>query len=129
MDAKIRCAVEVLRGVSKKVCLANSKRMLGKRNNWRGGRIIDRGWVRVWKPEHPHASQSGYMKEHRLVMEKHLGRYLRADEMIHHINQNRSDNRIENLKIISIGEHSILHNSRRASYFLLQFFCIFENLK
>ena len=49
------------------------------------------------------------IKEHRYVMEKHLQRKLSPEEFVHHKNHNPLDNRIENLEIMSRGEHSRLH--------------------
>lgn len=47
--------------------------------------------------------------EHRIVMERFLGRNLQSSEYIHHKNHNRSDNRIENLQIVSLSEHNRIH--------------------
>lgn len=49
------------------------------------------------------------IKKHRKVMENHIGRKLKSDEVVHHINGDRSDNRIKNLQLMTWGEHSRLH--------------------
>lgn len=95
----------------KKIGKANS----GKNNgNWKGGRLIKGGYVLIYCPEHPFAKNKGYVFEHRLVMEKKLGRYLTKEEIIHHINGIKDDNREENLELCKdTGKHRIVHNKLR----------------
>lgn len=73
------------------------------RNNWqwKGGRRERKGYIAFLNPEHPNCDNMGYVREHRLVIEKHLGRYLKHNEVVHHINKNKKDNRIKNLMLFS----------------------------
>ena len=74
---------------------------VGKRSIfWKGGKRTVNGYVRIYKPDHPNSDQQGCMAEHRLVMEKYLGRYLTKKEVVHHKNSNKQDNRIENLELL-----------------------------
>ena len=47
----------------------------------------------------------------RLIMEQHLGRKLTSSEIVHHRNENPSDNHIENLEIVTRSEHKKIHDS------------------
>lgn len=80
-----------------------------KATNWKGGTITIRGYKYKYAPNHPNATQKGYVFEHRLVIEKKLGRYLKPEEEVHHINKDRSDNRLNNLELMKRGEHQRMH--------------------
>lgn len=68
---------------------------------WKGGRIYDDdNYVMIWSPNHPNRDHYGYVREHRLVIETYIGRYLNECEVIHHKNGIKDDNRIENLELI-----------------------------
>ena len=71
-------------------------------------RLTTRGYVEVWKPDHPMAQKSGYMMEHRLVMAEYLGRMLDPSEVVHHKNEVKTDNRLENLELLAKVEHDVL---------------------
>lgn len=82
--------------------------------SWKGGkRVSCNGYIEVRNNEHPR-NRGGYVFEHILVMEKMLGRYLDKDEVVHHINQNKQDNRVENLMVFrNRKDHAEYHKNLR----------------
>jgi len=103
----------------------NPKRIKGKNNpmwgkrgtdtsNWRGGKRKHKdGYIEIWLPTHPNAHPNGYVFESHLVAEKALGRYLTKNEIVHHINGIKDDNRNSNLLICTESYHQWLHNKMR----------------
>lgn len=95
---------------------SNSISNSGSKNpKWKGGYRIKEGYIQLLCPSHPAASGIGYVYEHRLVVEENIGRYLITDEHIHHINGIKTDNRIENLQILSNSDHVKLHHKIKKS--------------
>jgi len=76
---------------------------------WKGGKFKSHGYLYILKQNHPFAKTNGYILEHRLVMEKKIGRYLKPSEIIHHINGIKDDNNINNLVITNRNKHLTLH--------------------
>lgn len=71
------------------------------------------GYISIYFPEHPKSNKDGYIMEHILVMECSIGRHLNDDEVVHHKNHNRADNRLDNLQLMTFKEHSALHMKER----------------
>lgn len=79
-------------------------------------KINQYGYKLIYKPEHKRANHAGYVYEHNLVMEKHLGRELKFfgyknknNEVCHHIDRNKLNNDISNLQLMTEKEHFELH--------------------
>lgn len=71
------------------------------------------GYIAVYFPDHPKSTKDGYILEHILVMESVLGRHLKEDECVHHINEIKDDNRACNLKLMTKREHMAYHSMKR----------------
>jgi HNH endonuclease len=89
--------------------------------NWKGGKSSNNGYIVVYCPEH-HRARNSYVFEHILVMENHLGRKLNFygighsdNEVVHHINGDRTDNKIENLSVMRHVDHMAEHSKERLS--------------
>lgn len=105
-----------------KVRTTEERRASGHKNKgfrWKdyefGGheKIRTDGYVTVFVPDHPYATKDGYVAKHRLIMEREIGRYLTDDEVVHHINHKRDDNRLENLQLMTKSEHMSMHMKER----------------
>ena len=71
------------------------------------------GYIRIYFPSHPKADKRGWILEHDLIMECNIGRWLNSNEIVHHINGIKDDNRLKNLKLMTRSEHMKLHRKER----------------
>ena len=78
------------------------------------GKILNSGYLYLYMPNHPNAIQKGrYIAEHRYNLEQKIGRLLKKNEIAHHINDNKKDNRQENLEVLIKNEHDRRHAKSR----------------
>ena len=97
-----------------KLHFATSSKRANKASAWKGGIIKVNGYIYVYSPYHPNAYHKRYMKRATLIMEKYINRFLKKNEFIHHKNNNKLDDRIKNLQLLSSKkEHAILHKRNR----------------
>lgn len=87
-----------------------------KLTQWKGGRTLDKsGYVLILDRSHPNIDKKGvsrYRREHVAVMERYLKRQLTQKEIVHHVNGNKQDNTLNNLRVMSRSEHTRLHKPR-----------------
>lgn len=87
---------------------------------FKGYRTINScGYVLIFKPDHVGAFPSGYVLEHRYKMSKKLKRKLKKNEVVHHIDGNRQNNKLENLLLMTKSQHIKFH--------MMAYDFIFEN--
>ena len=71
------------------------------------------GYRYIYKPEHPTSMNSenwdGYIYEHIYIIEKNLGRSLTENEIVHHLDNNPNNNKIENLIVLDKSQHAKIH--------------------
>lgn len=82
-----------------------------KSSNWKGGVCTtSKGYRQLLIPDHPRADKRGYVLEHIVVWERETGSPVPEGCCIHHLNGNKSDNRIQNLCLMQHKAHTVLHH-------------------
>lgn len=74
--------------------------------------ITSIGYIKIYFPDHPKSDKFGYILEHDLIMECVIGRHLKKDEIVHHKNEIKTDNRIKNLQLMTRSEHMRYHRKK-----------------
>lgn len=95
--------VKLTEETKRKLSIAKTKKGIGHKKTRQDG------YIAVYFPDHPKSNKDGYIMEHDLIMECYIGRWLKDEEVVHHKNKIRNDNRIENLELMTFREHARLH--------------------
>jgi hypothetical protein len=81
---------------------------------WNVEKIIKKGdYNYCIVKNHPNANKHYYVLHHRVVVENNIGRILTNDEIVHHINGDKHDNRMENLQLMKAIEHNSIHGKQK----------------
>lgn len=81
-------------------------------STFKGYHIDSRGYVLIYSPNHPNKNKKKSVYEHRLIIEKSIGRFLKCKEVVHHINGNKSDNRLINLMLFNNNVEHIKYHAK-----------------
>jgi hypothetical protein len=77
---------------------------------WKGGEYIDDGYRMIWDPNHPNADKRGYVPEHVKVYTEYYGCCMTRNGVVHHDDEDKLNNSIENLVGMSRKQHRSHHN-------------------
>lgn len=80
-------------------------------------------YMYIYDPSHPMASKSGKLYVHRYIMARHLGRFLKDNEVIHHIDHDKTNNHISNLEILTQSSHAKTHADEHRTTFIKDYQC------
>lgn len=99
-------------------CQSSRLKFTGSTNpKWNGGRTVNKdGYVFVLTHGHPRANDGHYVLEHIIVAEKALGQLLPLNAVVHHVNEQKSDNRNGNLVICEDRAYHLLLHARKRAY-------------
>ena len=112
------CRTNYWKSHSKEFAVSNKKRSEALKGSksylWKGGKRYYDKYSALYVPDHPHSNKAGYVMEHRLVMEKSVGRYLDLKEVVHHIDNDPTNNDINNLMLFKVdADHQRYHKKIR----------------
>ncbi len=81
------------------------KRPTGRVHNGKPVRKDRKGYVWLWEPSHPNKIYGGWQPEHRMVVERQIGRILTSDKHVDHRDQDKSNNDPSNLQVLTPSDH------------------------
>lgn len=87
-------------------------RPIGRMHNGKPALLTLQGYVKVWEPGEP-GNRSGWVLEHRMVLQKMLGRAMKREEHAHHKDGDKTNNDPSNLVVVGIREHGALHAAEK----------------
>jgi len=90
-------------------CYALNRSARGSYNDY----VIISGYKYLYRPEHPNKTKHNYVAEHRIVAEQKIGRLLKPNEDVHHIDFNKLNNHPNNLSVLTKSEHIRLHKTNK----------------
>ena len=113
LGEKYGCSIECMRKRMKEAGIPRQPRWSqpGCRNGqWKGGiQKDDDGYILIYFPSHPYATAAGYVREHRLAIESKLRRYLLPGEVVHHVDGDRANNQLSNLRLFATNADHLRH--------------------
>jgi len=116
--------------IDKKVILKINNNENEEWKDWVIEKKISSGqYDRALVKNHPNANKFGYVLYHRVIIENYIKRLLLPHEIVHHKNENKKDNRIENLEILTKIEHINLHRKEKEFIELVCAYCGFSFVK